>query len=242
MKIITAIISLIITSLTFSQSVDSAIVDISIDLKANEIIEKYIEAIGGREKLELVENKTMKLKSSVEGMNLTLTIIQAKPNKLFQELEFTVGKQTTVFDGEKGKIEGMNQIQFLEGEKLEDLKYLSKLNAFLDYEANGVKVEYAGTDSLNDKIVNKIILTSPNGKIFTDYYDVETGLKIREESNINTPQGSYKQKIDLEDYKLTDGILNPFKLTQKIADKEVELIVESIEYNSDLNDAIFNIE
>ena len=63
-------------------------------------------------------------------------------------MDFSVGKQTTVFDGEKGKVEGMGQIQYLEGDALEDLKIQSKLNSFLAYEKDGIKLEVKGIENI----------------------------------------------------------------------------------------------
>lgn len=56
---------------------------------AESVIEDYIKAIGGRDKLSKIKDKTMKLKGATEGMDISLTIAQKLPNKLFQELDFS---------------------------------------------------------------------------------------------------------------------------------------------------------
>jgi hypothetical protein len=210
-------------------------------ITAESIIEKYIEAIGGREKLLSIEDKTMVLKGSTEGMNLNLTIAQKAPGKLYQELDFSVGKQVTIFDGDKGKIEGMGQFQNLEGEKLEELKYQSKLSPFLDYSGNGVSLELKGIENLEGKDSYRMILTAPNGKKYTHFYEVESGLKLREISDIDTPQGSFTQTIDMDDYREVEGMKFPFKLTQKMGPRSIEMIVDSIKINSGLDDSVFEV-
>lgn len=210
-------------------------------ITAESVIQKYIDVTGGRNKLSKIADKTMTLKGTTQGMNMTLTIAQKAPNKLFQELDFSVGKQTTVFDGEKGKIEGMGQIQYLEGETLEELKVQSKLNAFLDYEEDGVKLEIKGIEDIDSLEAYRVELVTISGKKYTHYYDVNSGYKIREVSELSTPQGSFTQKVDLADYKEIDGIMYPFKLTQHVGGRSIELNVESIRVNTGISDSMFEV-
>ena len=206
------------------------------------VIEKYIEAIGGREKLEKIADKVMELKGAVQGMDMKLTIAQKTPNKLFQELDFSVGKQTTTFDGEKGKVEGMGQVQMLEGQQLEDLKFQASLNAYLDYSANGIQLKLAGLETVNDEEAYKIVLTTPSGKNITHFYAKESGLKIREVSEVTTPQGAFTQTIDLSDYQEVDGLKFPYKLTQTMGPQSLNLEVTSIKINSGLEEGMFEIK
>lgn len=212
------------------------------DVTAQSIIEKFIEVTGSRDKLTKIEDKVMTLKGSAQGMDMTLTIAQKAPNKLFQELDFSVGKQTTVFDGEKGKVEGMGQIQYLEGDMLEELKVQSKLNAFLDYEKDGVNLDVKGIETIDSVDAYRIELTTASGKKYTHYYDLNSGYKIREISELATPQGSFTQTIDLKDYKEVDGLMFPFKLIQNVGGRSMELIVESIKINSNLSDSMFEVK
>ncbi|MDX1700500.1 MAG: hypothetical protein R3250_07785, partial [Melioribacteraceae bacterium] len=211
-------------------------------VSAESVIEDYINAIGGRERLTKIEDKTTKLKGAAQGMDMKLTISQKIPNKLYQELDFSVGKQLTVFDGKRGKIEGMGQVQKLEGEKAEQLAYQSTMNAFLDYAANNISLSLDGIENINGTDAYKITLTSQDDRKYIHYYDVNTAYKLREITTIDTPQGSFTQIIDLDDYKDVDGIMNAFKLTQKMGAREVELNVESIEYNTGLDDSMFEVD
>ncbi|MBK7104268.1 MAG: insulinase family protein [Ignavibacteriae bacterium] len=211
-------------------------------ITAENIIEKFIEATGGREKISAVTDKIVEYKGVVQGMNIKLTMAQKAPNKLFQELDFSVGKQTTVFDGEKGKVEGMGQVQNLEGEMLDELKFQAILNSFLDYAKNNVKIELDGIETINGKDAYKIISTIPSGKKSTQYYDKETSLKIREVNSVTSPQGTFTQTIDLDDYRDVDGMKHPFKLAQTLGPQSINLEVTSVKTNSGLSDSMFEVK
>ncbi len=209
---------------------------------AESVIENYINAIGGREKLSKIEDKVMELKGAVQDMDMKLTIAQKAPNKLFQELDFSVGKQITIFDGEKGKMEGMGQVKMLEGDQLEELKFQSSLNAFLDYSAIGVELKLVGIENINDNDSYKIILTTTTGKKITHYYAKESGLKVREVNEVSTPQGSFTQTIDMHDYRDIDGYKFPYKLSQTMGPQSINLEVSSIKINTGLKDSMFEVK
>lgn len=225
----------------YGKEYDPNLAKVEEGITAESIIENFLNVIGGRERLSAINDKTTKLKGNTQGTDLTLIIYQKAPNKLYQELDFTVGKQITIFDGKKAVIESMGQIQELNDAALEDLKLQASLNAFLNYKENNYKLELAGIENLNGKDAYKIILTPPNNNKHTHYYDKETGYKIREVNSIFTPQGSFTQIIDLDDYREVDGIKNPFKLTQTMGPQQIILEVTSIEFNKNLSDNLFNV-
>ncbi len=206
------------------------------------VINKYIDAIGGREKLSSIKDKLMEFKGTVRGMDMKITIAQKAPNKLFQEVDFSVGKQTTIFDGEKGQVQGMGQIKDLAGDQLTELKYQAMLNPLLNYAENNIQVELNGIETIDGKDAYRVIVTLPTGKKSTYYFDKETGLETKQINNVTTPQGSFTQTVDLSDYRDVDGIQFPFKLVQTMGPQSVSLEATSIKINSGLNDSMFEIK
>lgn len=221
---------------------DPSVKKVDASVTAKSVVDNYLEAIGGVEKIDKIKDKTMILSGTTNGMNIKLTISQKSPNKLYQELDFSVGKQSTVFDGKKGKVEAMGQVQMLEGERLEDLKYQAQINPFKNWKENGLKLDLKGIEKVDGKDAYVLIVTTNGGSKFTHYYDVESGLKLKESSQISTPQGSFTQTISLSEYKEVDGIKFPFKLVQQVGPQTVELNVESIKLNTGLADALFVVE
>lgn len=208
---------------------------------AADILKKYIEAIGGKENILKVNDKVTKLSGSVQGMNLTITINQKEPNKLYQLLDAGVFQQKTVFDGEKGYTEGMGQRNDFAGEQLEDMKDNS-LHSMLTYDERGVKYELTGMETINGKDAYKISFTQPNGKKSTAYYSVETGYLLRTASSVSTEQGTFNQVVDMDDYREVKGVKYPFKMTQSFGPQTIELIVSSIEVNTGLPDSLFEVK
>ncbi|MEE9431189.1 MAG: hypothetical protein V3V16_09125, partial [Melioribacteraceae bacterium] len=206
------------------------------------VIDAYLTAIGGREKLLSIKDKTTKLKGSMQGTDIVLTLMQKAPNKLYQEIDFGVGKQKTIFDGEKGKQEAMGQVQEITGDQLENLKLQNNMHLILDYEKYNVKAELSGKEDVDGSEAYKIVLTYPTGSKRTEFYDAMSGFKVREVSTTKTPQGEFTQKVDLKDYREVNGMKAPYKLIQSMGPQSLELDVISIEINTDLDDAIFEVD
>ncbi|MEJ5351007.1 MAG: insulinase family protein [Melioribacteraceae bacterium] len=225
----------------FGNQYDPSLKKLPAGLTVDQVINKYIEVIGGKENLLKVKDRVIKLTGSTQGMNISVTISQKYPNKLMQVIDAGVFQQKTIFDGAKGKVEVMGQSQDLNDEQVESLKEQA-IDAPLDYSKYGLKPELVGIESINGKDAYKVVLTSSSGKKTTQYYDVESGLLVRTISNVTTPQGSFAQTMDLSDYRDVQGLKYPFKYVQSFGPQSIELNVSSIEVNTNLPDSLFEVK
>lgn len=215
---------------------------LSSDITPEVVLDKYINAIGGKEKLLSIKDKKMVMKGKIQGLDLTIELYQKLPNKLYQLLDAGVMKQETWFDGTVGKTSGMGQEMKIEGDELEALKSQAYMNLELDYKTLNIIPELTGIETFDGKDFYRIKFTMNNQKSFTRYYDVESGLLSRMVTSIDTPQGSFTQTTVFDDYKDVSGVKFPFKLTQGMAGQNVTLDVTLLEVNTNLDDSIFQVK
>ena len=208
---------------------------------AKSVLDKYVEAIGGKENILKVQDKTTMMTGSVQGINITINMKQKEPNKLYQVLDAGVFQQKTVFDGMKGYSEGMGQRNDFSDEQIEDFKDNS-LHSMLTYDERGVKYELTGMENINGKDAYKITFTTPNGKKSFAYYSVDSGLLIRTASSVSTAQGTFNQTTDMDDYREVQGVKYPFKLNQNMGPQSIELTVTSYEINTGILDSVFEVK
>jgi len=206
-----------------------------------QVLNKYVEVIGGKENVEKVKDRTMKLTGSVQGMNISVTMSQKYPAKLYQSIDAGVFQQKTIFNGEKGKTESMGQVIELNTDQVEELKS-NAMDAILDYSKYGYTTELTSLETINGKDAYKVTLTSASGKKSTQYYSVETGFLVRSISQVSTPQGSVMQTTDMDDYREVQGLKYPFKISQSFGPQSIDLTVSSIEVNIGLDDALFEVK
>jgi len=208
---------------------------------ANGVIDNYLEAIGGKEKFSTVEDRTTIMRGEIMGQNLSIVIKQKTPNKLKQNIRSGEMKQTILYDGTKGvMIVGDEETEF-DNKKLEKLKLEAAMNFLLDVEAYGVSLELIGIETIESTDCYKIELTTEGGTNWVQFYEIDTGLKIKEVKEVETKQGSFQQETFYSDYKEVDGLKFPFKIIQSFGMQTIEMNVSSVKLNMGLKDSVFEI-
>ncbi len=226
-------------------SQDSILTDHSIEdslgLTAYEVIEKYLEAIGGRDLFAEVEDRTTIMRGTAMGQNLTILVKQKIPAKLYQEIKVGEMKQNVYFDGERGMmVIGDNNIE-IEKKELEKLKVEATMNLLLDPESYGLKISLAGIEQVDsiDCYIVKMVL--PSGLRWQQYYSIEAGFKIKEIKELHTEQGLFEHESFYSDYRKVDELKFPFNIVQNMGMQKLELNVSSIKLNTGISDEIFEI-
>jgi outer membrane lipoprotein-sorting protein len=207
----------------------------------NVVLEKYLEAIGGKDALSKVEDRTTIMRGTAMGQSLTIIVKQKAPNKMRQEVKAGDMDQTIIFDGEKGVMKAATQNVDVTGKELEQLKTEASMELMLNPESFGIKLSYEGSEKFEGKDVHKIKMTLPSGIRWFTYFDAESGLKIKEQKEMQTQMGLIEQVVVYENYTEVDGIKYPFKLTQSFGPQSVEMTVSSVKVNKGLSDDIFVI-
>jgi outer membrane lipoprotein-sorting protein len=236
----TAILMFVINSSIYPISnPDSTNNSESIDPKV--VLENYLNAIGGRDLISKVEDRTTIMRGTAMGQSLTIIVKQKAPNKMRQDVKAGGMDQTIIFDGEKGMMKAATQNVDVTGKELEQLKIEASMELLLDPESYGVNLSYEGTEKVGGKDAYKIKMTLPSGIRWFTFFDVESGLKVKEQKEMQTKMGLIEQVVTYEDYTEVDGIKYPFKLTQSYGPQSVEMTVSSVKVNKGLSDDIFVI-
>ena len=210
-------------------------------LTAKDVIDNYLEAIGGKEKFSRVEDRTTIMRGEIMGQNLSIVIKQKTPNKLKQNIRSGEMKQTILYDGTKGVIIVGDETTEFDNKKLEKLKLEAAMNFLLDPEAYGVSLELIGIETVDSTDCYKIELTTEGGTNWVQFYSIDSGLKIKEVKEVETTQGSFQQETFYSDYKEVDGLKFPFKIKQSFGMQTIEMNVSSVKLNGGLDNSIFEI-
>ena len=208
------------------------------------IIENYIKAIGGKEVLSNVKDVTIEMSASIQGMQLSMKNIQKDNIKLISSVtmnSMTLSEQ--IFDGTKGKITAMGQPEkIVEGEEANELRDEASIFPELFYTEKGTTLELAENEVINGIDCYKLLIKDAKGKIKSDYFAVDSGLKMR--TSMVEKSGEQEVTIirDYGDYKPVANILFPHKLVIKGAmPAPLDANVKSINVNSQVSDDLFKV-
>ncbi len=203
---------------------------------AETVIERYIEALGGRSVLESVEDISQEMTASTMGMQLQVSLHQKAPNFSMQKMEMGgMTLQQQVFDGEKAVIVSqMGRQEFTEGDEFEQFKMQSVMHMELAYEEYGITKELLGMKLVNGQEAYKVEVHYPSGRTTYDYYCRETGFKVQSVSD--------ESKSIYADYREVDGMMVPHQMTQQAGPQTIEMTLDEIRVNSGLDAGLFVIE
>ncbi len=226
----------------YGNKLDPSANKVEASVTAKSIIDNYVTAIGGKANLVKIKDRTISMKGTVQGMQIKVDISQKAPNKYLSLLDAGVMKQKTVFDGKSGKMSAMGNEKIFEGDDLLQLELEGTLNIFLDYNSAGITTKVTDVEKIDGKDAYVLSLTLPNGKVWMNYFDKESGLLVKESKTLETPQGNFTQSTLLKDYKEVEGVKYPHKITQSVGPQTMEFEVTSIKVNSGLSDDLFNVK
>jgi predicted Zn-dependent peptidase len=211
-------------------------------ITAKKVIDKYINALGGKDNLEKVKDKTTIMRGSVQGMNITMMIYQKAPNKMKQEMDAGAMKQDVYFDGKKAVMTVGGNSQEITGEGLEAIKYEALIHPLFIIDSVKVNSKLDGIEKINGKDAYKVEMSLPDGKTWLEYFDTNSGLKVKDSKQVTVPQGTFTRETEYSDYRNVDGVLFPFKLKQSIGQQILNFSVSSIKVNTGLKDDKFEIK
>lgn len=202
---------------------------------ANKVLEKYLEAIGGKDKLEAVNSFSMIAEASVQGQTLELVMKKSGNDRYLQDVKMMGNSmQKQVIDGDSGYSMAMGQRKELTPEEIEKLKEEATTFPELNYLiAGGVTLE--GVEPVGDKKAYKLKISDAK----TAFYDMETGLKLKEVTVQEAQGQTIEAAMMMDDYKEVSGILFPHTLNQSAGPMNFDFIVKEIKVNEGVSEADF---
>ncbi len=212
-------------------------------LEATDVIDKYIDAVGGRRNLEKIEDITIEMEASMQGMSIQTVTHQKAPNKYYSSMSMSGNiLQEQIFDGEKGVIKMPQGEMNLDDEMIKQMKLQFTMNIELYYEEMGFELELDGIEAINGVSAYKINITGPGNIKRTDHFDVETGFRVQTTVTEQSPMGEITQITTYSDYRTVNGLKFPFRMMQQAGPQSIDMEVTNIKINQGLSDELFSPE
>jgi zinc protease len=208
------------------------------------VLEKYITAIGGKEKVMAITDVEMNYSGKVPngGPAIMVMISKKGANKSLQEIKVAgnVSQKMTVNSG-KANMMARGQKMELKGAELDQ----AIAKSGIIYEANpmqaGLKTSLEGVEKIDGIDCTKISFSIGDSN-WTEYYQNTTGLKVRTLETKKGPNGMINIIIDYSDYKENNGVKFPNNLKQNMGGMVLDLSLESIKINKGIDDKVFSLD
>ena len=210
---------------------------------ADEIISKYVEAIGGEKAIKGATSRVSKgsLEIASVGLNGTAEVYEKAPNKTVTIVN--IAGFGLVQEGYDGKTAWSKDPQMglrdKEGGEFAAAKLDSEFYKPVKIKELYPKLVVKGTDKVGDKDTYVVEATPTESSPETWYFDSKTGLLIRQDSERDGPMGKQKVQTFLEDYKKFDGINLPSTIRQVTPQFTVAIKITEVQHNIAIDDAKF---
>lgn len=203
------------------------------DMNAETVVNKYFEAIGGKDKAKAVKTTMMVANATIQGTPLVMTVKAALPNKILQEISVMGNTmQKTIFNGTTGYSSSRGKKKDMTIEEVTKAKAENTIFKDLAY-SSGKLIRIEPLDGKN-----AIVLKYNDSEI---YYDMTSGLKVKEVKTSKMPNGKeVKVPTVFSNYKEVNGIKFPHSIEVKSGPMNLNFIVKEIKTNEGVSDADFN--
>lgn len=209
---------------------------------AQTIIDRHIEATGGRKALEAHNSVTVKgaIEIPANGIKGTIEVNAGRPNKTVSKMTLVgLGDFQEGFDGTTAwSINPMTGPMLATGEELEqkafDADFDRSLGLALKYET----IKTAEKTTFEGRPVYRLELTKKGGGTDVEFYDVETGLKAGSIIERKNPMGTISATTALSDYKKFADTMQPTVMKQTVSGTQIITTFESIEFDK-VDPAVF---
>ena len=186
---------------------------------ADQVLDKYVQAIGGASRLASLTSFAAKGNSGgygPEGEKRPVEIFAKAPGQRTTIIHTLDGDSTATFDGRAGWFAAPHRpvpVLALTGGELDG----AKLDAQLSFPAQ-IKQAFGGwragaVTTINDRPAQVLQATSPGGTLGMLYFDRESGLLVRLVRFSPSKVGRLPTQIDYADYRDVAGVKFPFRWT-----------------------------
>jgi Photosynthetic reaction centre cytochrome C subunit len=196
----------------------------------DEVLNKYLEAIGGKAALNLIKTLVVKGTTTISGGQVVdYESEQSAPDEGHESfaIQKVDGRNCAgdsrceyerVVSGRQGWLKSGAGVQELIGEQLADQKLSFHLFGILRLRDQYSSFRVFRRDKIDDRDVYVISAVRLDGKSERLYFDVESGLLRRRIGYTRTLIGTIPQQTDFEDYREVEGLKLPFTIKMAFAD------------------------
>ena len=172
----------------------------------DEVLDKNIAAMGGREKLGSLKTVKMEGNMSVQGFDLAIT--STKSHMIGVRLDFDVNGTSNyqIVNATKGSVfmpvQGMDAPQDMEPDQYKStVTQMDLQGTFCNYKEKGTTIELQGKETVDGSEAYKLKVTLKNGIVATYYIDTKTNRVIKTTATMNVGGQDMEVTTSYSDYK-----------------------------------------
>lgn len=211
-------------------------------LSVDEVLNKYVEAVGGAAAINAVKSRVTKGTLDVAGVSRggSFETYAQAPNKVLNVIQaHPLGTVKLGFNGQSGWARTTAGLRALKNLELASVQRHADFYSPIRVKNNYAKVTLPGMSKIGYRDVYVLDLHPAKGAVERIYLDAQTFLPVR----VNTVRlnGSISEPVEIymDDWREVDGIKYPFSISQSFPKLTLTFTVKEIRHNVPLDAKTF---
>ena len=209
-------------------------------LPADQLLDKYVSAIGGAEALQKVTSRVQKgTLTAFGGQHFAVDVYSKAPEKRLSVMHLANGDSVTAFDGKQGWLSVPGRVHMMSAAENGAAHMDADLNFPLHMKSLYEKFHVDAGEKIDGHDTYLVVGRSEGQPPLRLYFDKDSGFLLRLIRYAETPLGRNPTQIDYADYRDANGLKVPFRWTISRPGNQFTIQVEQIQQNIPVDDAIF---
>lgn len=202
------------------------------------ILAKFAQAKGGEDALNKINTRLIQLDETRDGNTSSIEAYQKAPGEMYSVISTPQGNATAFTDGTHAWIttnRGSFEASGFDAIVLSREAQMNPIAALKDYKAKRLR----GQAKVGDQMTYIVQATAPDGVIEFLFFDQQSGLLVRRSIRDRTIFGGLPVEADYSDFRPTDGINIPYKITWYTNGQTETYVVKDVKDNAPVDDSKF---
>lgn len=208
---------------------------------ASQLVDKYVQAIGGRAAAERFASRHVVAETSMPAMGMTMQMETwtARPNRMFSKMEMSGMSITSGYDGTVAWMNSpMSGPKILDGAEFKQAMDNANFDNNVDFAKVFPTMETVGERTVDGHPCWNVRMVSANGTEVQNCFDKESGLLVGSISHQHTQMGEMNIEAVIGDYKDFDGLKLPTRMQMTMGPQQVVTTIKSVSH-APVADSVF---
>ncbi len=206
---------------------------------ADQILDKYLAAVGGADALKRIKSRVQKGNLDAGGMQFPIEVYSEAPDKRVSISHPEGGSSVTAFNGEVGWLSIRNGVHMMTAPERE----AARIDAELYFPARVRELYSEFHVSPGEEITSRptylVTAAQASRPSLRLYFDQESGLLLRQMRFAETPLGKNPTQIDYGNYREADGVKIPYRWTLTRPNGSFTIKVDQVQQNVPIDQKLF---
>ncbi|HTQ60394.1 MAG TPA: c-type cytochrome [Candidatus Solibacter sp.] len=206
---------------------------------ADQLLDKYLEAVGGEAALLKVTSRVEKGNITANGHQLPLEVYSKSPDKRLSIMHLPNGESITAFDGKQGWLSNNGHARLMSDADNAAEHIDADMHLAADIKSFYKKFTVIPGEKIDGRDTYLVIGHTEGQPPLRLYFDQQSGLLLRIVRYSNTALGFNPTQIDYADYRDEDGVKIPFRWTLARPGNRFTIQIDQVQQNVPVDDAKF---